>query len=100
MKINLPDKIKVSVKKGTISAFLVELPEYGVFTEADTMTNLFFQVNDLIYTYFDVPKKLRGKVVYAPEIKSSEQVVEKKLPLRSVEFTILHRPGFSAHLSS
>lgn len=62
----LPEQIAVSVRKGASGCLLAELPEYSIFTEADDLNHLFIQVNDLIYTYFDVPKKYQDQISFMP----------------------------------
>ena len=63
----LPNQIKVRIKRAKGEAFLAELPDYNVFTEADNPVQVFLNINDLIYTLFDVPQKLQGKIFYAPQ---------------------------------
>lgn len=72
---DLPNKIRVRVVKNKqTGVFLANLPEYDIFTESDSYSGLIFQVNDLIYTYFDIPKKLHGKVWYMPHFSTSGEV--------------------------
>lgn len=83
MLSNIPHKIKVRVKKGESGCFIITLPDYDVFTEADNVSDLFLKVNDLIYTLFDIPKKLQSKIIFFPS-NSSERVKaiqEKTYPL-------------------
>lgn len=58
----IPKTIQIDVRKGESGALLARLPEYDVFTEADDLNELFFQVNDLIYTYFDIPKEYQDEI--------------------------------------
>ena len=62
---NLPKIIQVKITKGK-SAFLAELPELGVFTEADGLIDLHLAINDLIYCYYDIPKKDQKNIYYLP----------------------------------
>ena len=71
----LPDRIKVSVIKGESGALLAKLPDYDVFTEADNLNDLVIQVNDLIYTFFDVPKKYHDDIFFQPERATQEMLV-------------------------
>jgi hypothetical protein len=64
----LPEQIAVRVRKGSSGCLLAELPEYKVFTEAEDLNNLFLQVNDLIYTYFDVPRKFHDQISFMPPL--------------------------------
>lgn len=65
---NLPESIKVKVyKQKTTGEFFAKLPEYDVFTEADTEENLELMINDLIYETFDIPKELQSEIRYVPQ---------------------------------
>lgn len=64
----LPQTIEVKITRTVQEKYIAELPEYEVFTEADSREELDFSVNDLIYCLFDVPKKDQGKVWYKPKI--------------------------------
>ncbi|MEK7119308.1 MAG: hypothetical protein AAB457_01990 [Patescibacteria group bacterium] len=72
----LPDRIKVSVIKGESGALLARLPDYEVFTESDNLNDLVFQVNDLIYTFFDVPKKYHDDIFFQPERATQDKLVK------------------------
>mgnify|MGYP001590442449 FL=1 len=71
----LPNAIQVDVRKGKSGALLAHLPKYETFTEADDLNELFLQVNDLIYAYFDVPKKYQDKIYYIPSRGVQEDLV-------------------------
>ena len=62
----LPEAIKVKITRGKTGSYLAELPELDIFTEADSREDLIMMINDLIYTYFDVPKEFQGKIWYRP----------------------------------
>jgi len=64
--LNLPRAIRVEIAQGESGVYIAELPEYGVFTEADSISELPDLVNDLIYTVFDIPKELQSLVRYEP----------------------------------
>ena len=53
------------------SGYFAELPEYGVFTEADSELQLDNMINDLIYELFDIPKNIQNKVRYVPSVRQS-----------------------------
>lgn len=72
----LPLKIKVDVFKGESGALLARLPEYDVFTQAEDLNNLLLQVNDLIYTYFDVPKKYQSDIQFVPSKEAQEHLIK------------------------
>jgi len=65
---NLPDKIRVKVTKGGTGVFIAELKDFDIFTEADSEQELILNVNDLVYTYFDVPKSKRSVILYHPPL--------------------------------
>ena len=82
MKFNtlssLPEKIKIKLVK-VDSGFIAELPEYDVFTECSNPIDIILNVNDLIYTFFDIPKKLHGKIFYAPRPPAKAKPVRNGL---------------------
>src|SRR3989344_1404413 len=81
---HLPQLIKVKVmshKNGR--GFFAELPEYDVFTEADTEAQLDLMINDLIYDFFSVPKKFQGKIRYIKENTDQEFEKVKELVVMS-----------------
>lgn len=65
--IDLPETIKVTITKLPKGKYLAELASYGVFTEADNSESLSDLINDLIYTYFDIPKNLQREFFYKPK---------------------------------
>lgn len=83
----LPDPIKVTVIKGKSGVLIAELKEYDIFTEAESFNELIFNINDLIYTYFEIPKKYQGKIFYIPEKPEDQRIIDK-----SVLFNILASP--------
>lgn len=76
----LPNTINVKIKKGLSGCYVIVLPEYNIFTEADSREEIDFQVNDLIYTYFNIPKKFQEKVWYRP-VKQKSSLLEVNYPL-------------------
>lgn len=93
----LPDKIQVEIKKGeSRHLLLAELPEYNIFTEARDLNHLFLQVNDLIYTYFDVPKKYQKQIWFLPSANLQEQFLEesvsKKSSISSIDINAFYTP--------
>lgn len=72
----IPDFLKVDVKKGETGVLIAELPDYGVFTEAEDLNELFGNVNDLMYTYFDIPKKYHDEICFVPNTSAREELVK------------------------
>lgn len=64
---SLPPVINVKITKTNHGKYFAEFPEYDVFTEADNREDLYYFVNDLIFTYFDIPKKYQKEVWYMPK---------------------------------
>lgn len=73
---SLPQTIRVHVVKGSSGRLLATLIKYGVFTEADNLNDLFFQVNDLIITLFDVPKKYQNETCYIPDKNTQQKLIK------------------------
>lgn len=76
MNKRLPKQIAVSVQKGESGALVAVLEKYDAVTEGDSLTELFFNVNDLIYTMFDVPKKLQEGIQFIPSKEAQLAMVE------------------------
>lgn len=85
----LPDIIKVKIKRSKSGIYLAKLPEYDIFTEADSRIELDFNINDLIYTFFDVPKQFQGKIIYRPikyPRKEMSNITKVDLPVSFQQF--------------
>jgi len=68
--IKLPENVKIRILHTETGKYVAELIDYNVFTEADSLCELDFLINDLICVYFDVPKKMRKNIKYVlPEFK-------------------------------
>lgn len=93
-KYNLPSKVKVQVSKTPEGSFIATFPELpGCLTEADDVVDLLYQVNDAIFTYYDIARKdLKGvDFLYAPPPDFLNNIkTVKPLPRsrKSVEFHI------------
>ena len=61
-KYNLPSRVDVLVTKTPEGSFMATFPKLpGCLTEADDIVDLLYQVNDAIFTYFDISRKdLKG----------------------------------------
>lgn len=91
--LDLPQTIKVRMRKLPKGKLFAELVDYGVFTEADNQDKLLLLINDLIYTYFDIPKELQKQFLYRPKV---DRNFEKAKP-----FVIFSTPDFyKRYLSS
>lgn len=87
----LPSNIQVDIMKGESGILLAKLPAYDVFTEADSLNELFGQVNDLIYAYFEVPKKFQDRIRYIPPREVQENLIriaEQDSTKRYSEFNV------------
>lgn len=63
----LPKSIKVRFSFGENKKLLINIPEFDIFTEADNAFEIGEMLNDLIYTYFEVPENLRRFIRYVPK---------------------------------
>ena len=79
--LELPSKIKVGIFKSVMGTYIAELPEYDLHTEADTIEELAFNINDLIYAYFDVDKEYQKDIWYRPLDGTNRVSQEKSVPL-------------------
>lgn len=69
-KYNLPDEIKVTIKKSK-HGFYAYLDDYtGCMTVAKSIGELIENVNDAVLTYFEVPREVAKNLgfVYLPEV--------------------------------
>jgi len=79
-KFGLPEQIQIKILEHTSGmAYFAELPEFDVFTEADSLEDLGAMINDLIYELFDVPKKIQHQIKYAPSKTHNLSKQEKLL---------------------
>lgn len=75
----LPDRLSVTITKGKSGAFIGEIAELGVFTEVDDLKDLDFNINDLVFTYFDLPKKYYSSIWYKP----THPIVQHQAPAKT-----------------
>ncbi len=89
----LPDLIKVEIKESVSGGYFVKVVSLEhCFTQADDGEELLLMVNDVIYSYFDIPEKLRPLMpVYFPkgEIKKKLQEWLKAIPLEFLNQPII-----------
>lgn len=70
----LPHTILVKLSPGEKRGIIIaELVEYDVFTEVDSLLELDDQINDLIYTLFEVPREFQKSIKYEP-IKPKKEI--------------------------
>jgi len=60
----LPDKITAIVKRGKSGKYLIDLPDLGTFTECERKEDVEDYVRDLLFCYYDVPKKVRSGIMF------------------------------------
>ena len=87
MKLSkLPEVIRVKINKLPKGRVFVELTDLGVFTEADNENELDFMINDLIYSYFDVPKEFQKQFHYKPAEDKDFEKAKKILMYSTANF--------------
>lgn len=73
--MSLPAHVAVQIQKGDSGALIATLDQYNAVTEASDLNELFFNVNDLIYTIFDVPKKYQNDIQFLPTMEARINMV-------------------------
>ncbi len=82
-KYNLPLEIRVSIKKAGKGGLIIRLPDYsGAVSYAEHGGEVVNIVNDLILTYFNVPREEASKVnfTYLPDasaVKKQKEAISK-----------------------
>ena len=71
----LPAHIAVQIQKGDSGVLVATLNEFNAVTEANDLNELFFNVNDLIYTIFDIPKKYQNEIQFLPTMEARVNMV-------------------------
>lgn len=74
-KISLPALVAVQIQKGDSGVLIATLDQYNAVTEASDLNELFFNVNDLIYTIFDIPKKYQNEIQFLPTMEARINMV-------------------------
>ena len=71
----LPRILNVNVNRAEEDGYWAEIKEMpGCYTQADNFYDLIEMINDAIFTYFDVPKKIRKSLgQYIPEVSENAQ---------------------------
>ena len=92
----LPKRILVEIKKADSGDYLAYLPEFDIFTEADNPAHLIFQVNDLIYAYFDIPKKYQRQFHFLPPLERIDELFGvKRVKTPRIQFNSFYTPNSS-----
>lgn len=73
--MSLPVHIAVHIQKGDSGVLVAMLDEFNAVTEASDLNELFFNVNDLIYTIFDIPKKYQDEIQFLPSLEARINMV-------------------------
>lgn len=99
----IPAVIQVGVRKGTSGVLLAKLSKFDVFTEANNLNDLIFQVNDLIYTYFDIPKKYQSDIFFMPPKNTHLELIKianESTPTTFSQFRVksLYAPHLLEHM--
>lgn len=82
------------------NVWIAQIENYDICTEADSFYELVINVNDLIYTYFDIPKKLQSQIRYLPPMLEQYSEEKKKTSIEEqVRFTMLVNPSLLANSS-
>lgn len=91
-KYKLPNKVTVNINRAAEGCFVATFPELkGCITEAEDVVDLLYQVNDAIFTYFDIARKdLEGiDFLYAPPsnfLNNIKDLEPKPKARRKVQF--------------
>jgi hypothetical protein len=100
----LPESFKINTMRNKkTGVWVAELTELDLCTEADSFFGLILNVNDLIYTYFDIPKAIQPKVFYMPPepLEKSENATHLKSNVENqMTFNILINPQLSGYIHS
>lgn len=90
----LPEELNVHVLRNPKTGiWLATVKDLDVFTEADDLIGLIYNVNDLIYAFFDIPKKIQHKVWYMPPYPQETITHKPKIQLDELmKFNMLISP--------
>jgi len=95
-KYNLPNSIRVIIKKDNSGGFIIKLPEFpGCISYAENIEELIPVLNDMVLTYFDVPRREAKKVEFLYVPKTVKTVATKK-KVRSVHISPREDTPFTA----
>ena len=90
----LPKELDVKVSRNPETGiWLAKIQSLDIFTEADDLIGLIYNVNDLIYAFFDISKRLQHKVWYMPPYFKENIIHKPKVQLNELmRFNILLSP--------
>lgn len=67
MEQQLPKELSIKIlMNANTGVFIADFVDLGAVTEADSFPELVNNIHDLVFTFFDVPAKLRKLVRYFP----------------------------------
>lgn len=98
-KYSLPKKVAVNIKKVAEGCFVATFPELkGCMTEAEDVIDLIYQVNDAIYTYYDITRKDLENIdfLYSPPPDFLKRIKDLEPKPRARRTTEFHFPFFTA----
>jgi len=85
----LPKLIKVEINESPDGGYFIKIISLKhCFTQADTPEEILIMVNDVVYSHFDIPEKLRSSMPpYFPkeELKKKLQEWEKAVPVEFLD---------------
>lgn len=85
--------IITTLRNKKTGVWIANIENYEICTEADSFDELVFNVNDLIYTYFDISKKLQSEIRYLPPVLEHYSQEKKTSIEEQVRFTMLVNPS-------
>lgn len=90
----LPEELNVKISRNPKTGiWIASIKNLDVFTEADDLMGLIYNVNDLVYAFFDIPKKLQHKVWYKPPFIQEPVAQQQKNQLEElIKFNIYLSP--------
>ena len=90
----LPEELEVKVSRNPKTGiWIAKIKNLDIFTEADNLIGLIYNVNDLLYAFFDIPKKLQHKVWYMPHYIQDTAAYKQTIHLDELmKFNILISP--------
>ncbi len=90
----LPEELDVKLSRNPKTGiWIASIKNLDAFTEADDLMGLIYNINDLIYAFFDIPKKIQTKVWYIPPFIQEPTIQKPKSRLEElIKFNIFLSP--------